>query len=287
LTKPASHTWGQISRGAPFGQLTLDLDRALALAGLGRIEGYVAQQVRERSWEPARRRRKGDPHPDPVAVSLPVREMARKIGSSHANIIRAIRNLVARRILIPSEAGHLFNKRADEWLDTKHRPALNASEIAFCQEANERRRGGVTKDTTPGVAEDTTRCHQRHHPGVVDDTTPVSPTTPGASSPPHPLQENARASEELIQSTERERTPHSPPGRGASESDRNSARYPGRKPGENLSLYRQRMKREAMLTHDWDSVMKGLERYGIRERTEDGSPVVPRVEPPTHGPAPQ
>jgi hypothetical protein len=204
----AAHRWGHRSGGAPFTVIADDLAEALAFAGLSRYAGFVVRQVIRQSWEPARRQRAGQPLPDPIPVRLKPRDLARRSGLDAGNICRAVNRLVEQRILIRTDDGLLFNKRADEWEDAPGEPLLTPEMVRFCEHAGRPRRV-VSRDNTP-LSPQTT-------PVVSADNTPLSPETTANAHPPDPLNKTARASADLIQTLRGEENkfpPSAPPKKG-------------------------------------------------------------------------
>lgn len=171
---PPDSGWGNLNGGQIFGARPIDLDRALAfaLAGLNRAEAIVVQAVRERSESIRRKKKSGEPWPEPRPARVSLTELARAIDPENQTArLRALRRakaaLLKDRILIESAEGLTLNQNVDAWM------RLTGSELAYARAARTDVKG-VTGDTI-GVS-------------------PVTPFTIVRVSPvtPSPLKERAR-----------------------------------------------------------------------------------------------
>jgi hypothetical protein len=125
-----SGKWGAINSGALYHVLTVDLDRALAHAGLNRYEAMLMQYVREQSWGVvARFKGKGAKWPDPVPCVLHIRDLAKEWGVPRQRLQEAKRNLVERKILTENNCAALVNKAVDKW------KGMTPESIAFAHKA--------------------------------------------------------------------------------------------------------------------------------------------------------
>lgn len=134
----AESGWGKINDGQLYGILAVDVDRALALAGLGTYEQIVMQFVREHSWGVTRRKGgRSNPWPEAKPVKVNFTRLADDLKVPRQRLQDARRSLVASRMLLESEAGLTVNKRADEWLDPKDpsRGRLNPSMLSYAARA--------------------------------------------------------------------------------------------------------------------------------------------------------
>lgn len=137
----AKSGWGRMNGKQTWTPLARDIDRALARAGLTTHEAALMQYVREYSWgEPARRKRKkGEPRPEAVAVAWSPKEIGERIGENPTRLTEAKDRLVRSHMLREAKAGLTINKNADEWLvpDGKRagEPRLSAAALAYAMGA--------------------------------------------------------------------------------------------------------------------------------------------------------
>ena len=138
-----THPWGQLNNGQKFGVLTVDLDRALARAGLNKAEATIMQHIREKSWHRATcHKKKGERWPDCQPHALDLNTLAHQVDPQHAANVRrklgeARNALVHDRLLIALEGSqYLINKNVDEWT------RLTAADVAYAAK-------GITPPRTP------------------------------------------------------------------------------------------------------------------------------------------
>jgi hypothetical protein len=134
--------WGRLNAGQVYGILAVDIDRALANAGLSEHEQSLVQAVRERSWgTSARRKERGKPWPDAEPARLDLQKLAEDLGVPFQRLYEARRRLLTARILTTVGGGLMVNKNAHEWLDARGQtPRLSPAKLAYAASSRSRNR---------------------------------------------------------------------------------------------------------------------------------------------------
>ena len=163
--------WGRLNAGQVYGILAVDVDRALACAGLGKYEQIVMQAVRERSWSSLRRKKPGEPWPDAEPARIDFAALAREMGLLHQRLYEARDSLLASRMLLIKDDGLMPNKNAHEWADPKTgKTRLTPGQIAYAARATTRRKTSATTPAFTPERECTDDLHSRHSVNCIHAT---------------------------------------------------------------------------------------------------------------------
>ncbi|MBY0397769.1 MAG: replication protein, partial [Thermoleophilia bacterium] len=177
-------------------------------------ELMVVWHVVENSWRVPRSRedgKRGDARP----VPLPVRALAREWGVDPSNLCRARRSLVAKRVLIQSARGLLFNKNVDQWTDpATGGPLIPDARLTIAKAAQPTLKKGGNAATTPVVTSDSAPLSDLTTPVVTSDSAPLSDLTTPPRTPEEERARTGACDKTNKDSKPREQTRQTPPDGG-------------------------------------------------------------------------
>jgi hypothetical protein len=183
-----------------FNLIARDFDRAVRLARLDPLQAFLLAEARERSWTPGL---KQGGSREPEAFSFNFSELARLLECNRAWLSNQSAGLVQLRILKESPGGALLiNKDYREWLRRERTPdgerlvnRFTDKQLSWIIDVTAKGRNCTAHHTVNGV-------RRTVQAGTVHRTARYSPpysavqsTVHPPSSPPDPLQENARVGE--------------------------------------------------------------------------------------------
>ncbi len=218
VSRPTRSGPGKLKNG--FNMIARDLDRAFVLALLGTYEAIMLQHVREESWAASlRRRRKGEPMPDPMPCKPNVSSLARQTGLNRRLLARGLGDLTAAKILTRLADGSVrINKDYCSWVypatdRNPERPRLTPENIAFIGEmespsedsdCHSQVAGDAAETATPGYqgvlpvgSSAATHEYQPEETPATPGYQPLVPTGSSAATPGYQSHIEERARGEL------------------------------------------------------------------------------------------